>query len=156
MGPFYGTEGVYCNIRYLEYNILYCQNEPIQHIVCNILQYIYVDSNTSYTTRYAYLHASGSITLRTMNCNTRHHKYITLQYLFFQRYNILQYELPTIQYIAMFVEYNPIYSIVRTHQYIVGKIQLVLCIYSGVSKSQNRYPLQHRNSKNAVSSGGFM
>jgi hypothetical protein len=77
---------------------------------CNILQLIYIHRRASYTTRYAYLHVSGSITRRTIYC-TIYCNYRVRQY------NILQYPLPPIQYIAIFFTDNTIYCNIRHTQY---------------------------------------
>ena len=127
----------YCNIRYRQnnvwqyssptiqviaifvtYNTMYCIDRTNQYnillgIYCNILQYIYIHGYTTYTTRNPYVHVSGSTTLRTINYTTYCNSHCILQY-FFRQYNILQYPLPTKQYIAIFVKYTTIHCFVRT------------------------------------------
>ena len=138
---FLNANTIYCNIPQRQYNILQYSSATIQYILaifvsyntiycivmtnqynilsgiyCNILQLIFLHRRTSYTTRYAYLHVSGSITRRTIYCNNR-----------VRQYNILQYSSPTIQYIAIFVTPNTIYCIVRTHRY-----NILLTIYCNI------------------------
>jgi hypothetical protein len=61
---------IFVSFNTIYYVVLYCHDEPIQYIVRSILQLIYIHRRTSYTTRYAYLHVSGSITRRTIYCTT--------------------------------------------------------------------------------------
>jgi hypothetical protein len=62
--------------------------------------------NDPYVSQPLVLHASGTITLRTIYCNTH-----------YWQYNILQYLLTTTQYIGIVRWPNTIYCIVRSDQY---------------------------------------
>ena len=108
-------------------------------IYCHILQLIYIHSYASYTTRYAYLHVSGRVTLRTIYivqyiailvcentiyCNTHVRQYNIWQYTLPAIQYVLQYSPPTIQHIAICVteNYNILYCQDSPIQYIINNI----------------------------------
>ena len=144
---FLNANTIYCNIPQRQYNILQYSSATIQYnlaifvsyntiycivmtnqynilsgIYCNILQLIFLHRRTSYTTRYAYLHVSGSITRRTIYCTIYCNSRV-------RQYNILQYPLPPIFFTDNTIccnirhkKYNILYCQESPIQYIVNNI----------------------------------